>query len=209
MHLEPVPCTDLVLPHPVRRRARFVAFHLLPQQPPGHVVVARTAVLPVEQKGKNKSSKLVVCIGGAMKHVERRRERAAVFPERGRQPSEEACLRLPTAASLVVSLSRTRDSRRRRTVPSSHAAAPATVERSVPLGHLRISLQVALRLPRSSMGSFASAATWRAIPIASSVGRSSMASTLTSSERDGMQIDPSAASIGELSPGTSGSGSAT
>lgn len=151
----------------------------------------------------------MVCIGGAMKHVERRRERAAVFPERGRQPSEEACLRLPTAASLVVSLSRTRDSRRRRTVPSSHAAAPATVERSVPLGHLRTPSASPCRLPSGCRD-----LPWdhllpqqreRAIPIASSVGRSSMASTLTSSERDGMQIDPSAASIGELSPGTSGS----
>ena len=64
-----VPCTYLVRPHHIRRRARFITFDL-PQPPLGNVVVAGTAIGPMEHKGENKCSNIMAYRGGALKHVE-------------------------------------------------------------------------------------------------------------------------------------------
>ena len=87
------PCTFLVLPCHIRRWARFITFDL-PQPPPGNVVVAGTAIGPVEHKGENKCSNIMAFRGRALKHVEPRHECGAVFHEDAAHPSVEAGLRV-------------------------------------------------------------------------------------------------------------------
>jgi hypothetical protein len=82
--------TKLGLSH-IRCWAHFITFDL-PQPPPGNVVIASTAIGPVEHKGENKCSNIMAYHGGALKHVERWHERTAVFHEDGTHPSVEAGL---------------------------------------------------------------------------------------------------------------------
>ena len=68
--------------------------------PASNVVVASTAIGPMEHKGENKCNNIMACHGGALKHVEPRHERAVVFHEDGACPSVEACLRVADASKL-------------------------------------------------------------------------------------------------------------
>jgi hypothetical protein len=95
--LTKVPCTDLVLPRPTRRRrAHFVTFHL-PQHPPGKIVVAGTAIGPVKHHGENKCADIMAFCGGALKHVALRHNHTVVFHEDGTQPNAEAGLQVADA----------------------------------------------------------------------------------------------------------------
>ena len=73
-----VPCTYLILPRHIRRRARLITFDL-PQPPLGNVIVAGTAIGPMEQKGENKCSNIMAYHGGALKHVKPWHEHAVIF----------------------------------------------------------------------------------------------------------------------------------
>ena len=70
----------------------------LSQPPPGNVVIAGTAIGPVEHKGENKCSNIMAYRGGALKHVEPWHERGVVFHEDGAHPSVEAGLRVANAS---------------------------------------------------------------------------------------------------------------
>ena len=68
--------------------------------PPGNVVVAGTAIGPMEHKGENKCSNIMPCSGGALKHVEPWHERGAVFHKDAAHPSVEAGLQVADASKL-------------------------------------------------------------------------------------------------------------
>jgi hypothetical protein len=86
-----VSCTYIVLPHHIRRWARFITFDL-PQPLSGNVVIAGTAIGPVEHKGENKCSNIMACHVEALKHVEPWHECGVVFHEDGAHPSIAAGL---------------------------------------------------------------------------------------------------------------------
>ena len=84
-------CTYLILPCHIHRWARFITFDL-PQPLSGNVVVASTAIGPVEHKGENKCSNIMAYHGGALKHVKPQHEHGVVFHEDGMHLSVEVGL---------------------------------------------------------------------------------------------------------------------
>jgi hypothetical protein len=71
--------------------AHFITFDL-PQQPSNNVVIASTAIGPMEHKGENKCSNIMACHDGVLKHVEPGHERTMVLHEDGAHPSVEVGL---------------------------------------------------------------------------------------------------------------------
>ena len=63
-----------------------------------YVVVAGTAIGPMEHKGENKCSNIMACHSRALKHVKSWHERVVVFHEDGAHPSVEAGLQVADAS---------------------------------------------------------------------------------------------------------------